>query len=99
MSKGHQRGREGEAKSMRTRARAGNHASGGRSRGQAAVCGRDGTDRWGHPVSVSQRREEAEPDERDPLVSDRAERGAARAASAWAERSGRLGPRPSGPAA
>ena len=60
---------------MRTRARAGNHASGGRSRGQAAVCGRDGADKWGLPVSVSQRGEEAEPDERDPLVSDRAERG------------------------
>ena len=68
-------GREVEVKPMRTRVRAGNHASDGRSRGQAAVCGRDGTDRWGLPVSVSQRGEEAEPDERDPLVNDRAERG------------------------
>ena len=81
MSRRCQRGREGEAKPMRTRARAGNYASGGRSRGQAAVRGRDEADKWGLSVSVSQRGEEGEPDERDPPVSDRLRMEAARAAS------------------
>ena len=70
---------------MRTRARAGNHASGGQNRGRAAVRGRDEADKWGLPVSVSQRGEEGEPDERDPPVSDRLRKEEARAAPAWAE--------------
>ena len=70
---------------MRTRARARNHASGSQNRGRAAVRGRDEADKWGLPVSVSQRGEEGEPDERDPLVSDRL-RKEARAVPVWAER-------------
>ena len=50
-------------------------ASGGRDRGRAAVHEEGGTDRRDPPVSIPQRGEEKEPDERDPLVSDRAERG------------------------
>jgi hypothetical protein len=42
-------------------------------------------DGWDLPVSVSQRGEKGEPDERDPPVSDRLKEEA-RAAPAWAER-------------
>ena len=83
---------------MRTRARAGNHASGGQNRGRAAVRGRDEADKWGLPVSVSQRGEEGEPDERDPPVSDRLRKEEARAAPVWAERE-RAGLRADFPAA
>ena len=71
---------------MRTRAWAKTLANGGRSRGRAAVRDREGADGWGHPVSVPQREGRGGPDERDPLVSDRAERRAARAAPVWAVR-------------
>ena len=75
---------------VRTRARAKTLASGGRSRGRAAVRDREEADGWDLPVSVTQREEEGEPDERDPPVSDRLRKEEARAAPAWAER-GRAG--------
>ena len=66
---------------MRTRARAEDHATSDRSRGRAAVRGRDEADGWGVRVSVPQReRGEGGPDERDPPVNDpqREEGGSAR---------------------
>ena len=65
-------------------------ASGGRDRGRAAAHEEGGADGWGYPVSVPQREGRGGPDERDPLVSDRAER------RAHAQRP--CGPRGSGPA-
>ena len=85
MSRRCQRGREVEAELMRTRAGAEDLANGRRSCGSAVAREGGEADKWGLPVSDSQRGEEWEPDERDPLVSDRAERRAMRAASAWAE--------------
>ena len=55
MSRGCQRGREVEAKPMRTRTRAETLANGGRSRGSAAAREGEGADGWGLPVSVLQR--------------------------------------------
>jgi len=80
VNRGYQRGREVEAKLLRTRAGAEDLAIGGRGRGQAAVCGRDEADKWGLLVSVSQRGEEGEPDDRNPLVSVRVRGGSARSA-------------------
>ena len=85
MSRRCQRGREVEAELMRTRAGAEDLANGRRSCGSAVAREGGEADKWGLPVSGSQRGEEWEPDERDPLVSDRAERRATRAASACAE--------------
>ena len=70
---------------MRTRAWAMPLATGGRSRGRAAVRVEGEADGWDLPVSVSQRGEKGELDERDPPVSDRLKEEA-RAAPAWAER-------------
>ena len=72
---------------MRMRAGAKDLANGGRSRGRAAVRGRDEADGWGIPVSVPRRGERGGSDERDPPVSDpQREEGAAHMARAWAER-------------
>ena len=71
MNRGYQRGRELEAKLLRTRAQAEDLAIGGRGHGRAAVHEEGGTDRRDPPVSVPQR--EGGPDERDPLVSDHAQ--------------------------
>jgi len=60
---------------MRTRAGAEDLAIGRWSCGSAVTREGDEADRWGRLVSVSQRGEEGGSDERDPLVSDRAERG------------------------
>ena len=86
MSRGCQRGREVKTELMRTRAGAEDLANGRWSCGSAVAREGDEADGWGYPVSVPQREGRGEPDERDPLVSDHAERRAARAASAWAER-------------
>ena len=75
---------------MRTRAWAKTLATGGRSRGRAAVRVEGEADGWDLPVSVSQRGEQGEPDERDPPVSDHLRKKEARGAPAWAER-GRAG--------
>ena len=69
---------------MRTRAWAKPLATGGRSRGRAAVRVEGEADGWDLPVSVSQRGEKGEPDERDPPIRDRLKEEA-RAAPAWAE--------------
>ena len=67
---------------MRMRAGAVDLANGGRSRGRAAVRGRDEADGWGVPVSVPQREGRGGSNERDPPVSDpqREEGGSARGA-------------------
>ena len=78
MSRGCQRGREVVAELMRTRAGAEDLANGRRSCGSAVAREGDGADKWGLPVSVTQRGEEGEPDERDPPVSVRM-KGAQRA--------------------
>ena len=55
MDKGYQRGRDFEAKRLRTHTQAQNLAIGGRKRGKAAVHVGGEADRWDPPVSVPQR--------------------------------------------
>jgi len=71
---------------VRTRAWAKTLATGGRSRGRASVRVEGEADGWDLPVSVSQRGEKGEPDERGPPISDRLRKEEARVAPAWAER-------------